>query len=138
MKIKNWKNNKKIGGPAALLPLIDLAFLVTAVLTMTATLLEMPPDQLSIQLPEGKGDDKTSSVDSSPLIITVSEEGIFLDSQKISLDELRIKLSKMPSKRIVSIRGDARVSYQKIIDVLGVLQEAGIGDISFEVREVPG
>lgn len=107
-------------------PLLDLAFVLLIIFVITTPLLEQ---SINISTPSARS--TSSTLDSSEVkIIAMTREGtIFLDKDPVDLNLLENRLRALreqDEKIAVGIRADKTLAYEKIIEVLDLLQRAGI------------
>ena len=105
-----------------------VVFMVAAPLMVQGVLVNLP-ETLSEPLPREKND---------PLIISIQSDGmIFLETQStsntpLSLEELSGQVKKIlkanPSLQVV-VRGDGNVKYQRVMELMSVLQASGSKDV---------
>ena len=105
-----------------------VVFMIAAPLMVQGVLVNLP-ETLSEPLPREKSD---------PLIISIKSEGtFFLETQAtkntpLGLDEISIQVEKIlkanPSMQVV-VRGDGGVKYQKVMELMSVLQASGAEDV---------
>ena len=92
---------------------------------------------MKVQLPQGSTSEETSR----DMIITINAQGeVFLDDEKLNLDALKYKISKMTrskSNTSVIINGDKNVKYDSVIQVMDVLTRAGVKNpgLGIEVKK---
>lgn len=106
-------------------PLLDLAFVLLVIFIITTA---PPVNDINISLPTAAGRPKEAP--SKANYITVDRSGnIFLNTVPMNLDQLLktlVDFRKLDPDLNVVVRGDSRIHYQKIIDVLDVLVSAKI------------
>ena len=105
-----------------------VVFMIAAPLMVQGVLVNLP-ETLSEPLPREKND---------PLIISIKPEGtFFLETQAtkntpLGLDEISMQVEKIlkanPSLQVV-VRGDGGVRYQKVMELMSVLQASGAEDV---------
>ena len=118
-----------------MLPLIDIVFLllvffIYAMLSM-AVLRSLP-----VSLPVSE----TAPVDTNvSLTVSVRQNGdIFVDSTKVSLEELRMllfdRVQKTGGEKSVQVDlfADRTLSYQELYRILDIIRYAGIADVSLQ------
>ena len=92
---------------------------------------------MKVQLPQGSTSEETPR----DIIITINAQGeVFLDDEKLNLDALKYKISKMTrskSNTSVIINGDKNVKYDSVIQVMDVLTRAGVKNpgLGIEVKK---
>lgn len=116
-------------------PLLDLAWnlLVVFMIVVTASV-----QGIQVNLPKASA--AASKIKPSTKAITVSAEGtIFLDSFPVTLTELEARLRQFkagdPNLPVV-VRGDEKVSYKSIIEVLDLLQKLEITQLGLVTQKL--
>jgi len=116
-------------------PLLDLAWnlLVVFMIVVTASV-----QGIQINLPKASA--AASKIKPSTKAITVTAEGtIFLDSFPVTLTELESRLRQFkagdPNLPVV-VRGDEKVSYKNIIEVLDLLQKLEITQLGLVTQKL--
>lgn len=113
----------------------DIVFLLLIFFMVSTTFVDFTR-RLDIQLPETTASEVVQETQHY-VIEMDAEGGIRLDGQPISLQELPPRLAQggAPTRpRSVIIRADKRLSYGKVVTVLGVVRQAHIQDIAVAVR----
>jgi biopolymer transport protein ExbD len=116
-------------------PMLDLAWnlLVVFMIVVTASV-----QGITVNLPKASA--AVSKIKPSTKAITITAEGtIFLDSFPVSLAELETRLSQFkasdPNLPVV-VRGDEKVSYKNIIEVLDLLQKLDITQLGLVTQKL--
>lgn len=113
----------------------DIVFLLLIFFMVSTTFVDFSR-RLDIQLPETKAAEVNQEV--QQYVIEMSARGgVRLDGQPVALQELSQRLSrdgKQGASPSVIIRADKRLSYGKVMVVLGLVREAQIRDIAVAVR----
>jgi biopolymer transport protein ExbD len=116
-------------------PMLDLAWnlLVVFMIVVTASV-----QGISVNLPKASA--AASNIKPSTKAITITAEGtIYLDSIPVTLTELESRLSQFkasdPNLPVV-VRGDEKVSYKNIIEVLDVLQKLEITQLGLVTQRL--
>jgi biopolymer transport protein TolR len=117
-------------------PFVDVMLVLLVVFMITAPLLTVgvPIDLPESTVPEIHGSDE-------PLAVTIDGNGtIFLQDTEIAIDELAPRLGaitlRKPETRIF-VRGDKAIDYGRVMEVMGVLAEAGFSNIAL-IAVLPG
>jgi len=81
---------------------------------------------LNVDLPKASRSEETTR----DVIVTINNRGeVFLDSRRVDLDTLRIRLSaavrRKPQTSVI-VNGDKNVRYDSVIQVMDVLTQAGV------------
>lgn len=94
------------------------------------------PDELSldIDLPSARSGQK-SSAESSPVILNVHQDGsVSMNGRKLGDDRLDAAiraLATVSANQTIVVRGDKAVSYERILAVLDLCRQSGIGSVGF-------
>ena len=105
-------------------PFVDVMLVLLIVFMVTAPLLTV---SIPIELPRTEA--KQSAAETEPLSVTIRNDGaIFLQETQVTLDELVPRLraiSREGYDRAIYIRGDARVQWDTMAQVLAAISSAG-------------
>ena len=117
-----------------LTPLVDVVFLLL-IFFMVSTVFVDFKRQMDISLPSSKSSSPSETLEPIKVELTVDEQ-IFLNGEKVKIEELELALSKIPSSKNNSaiIRADKNLPYGNVIKVMGILQTAQILDIGVAVK----
>ena len=117
-------------------PMVDVMLVLLIIFMVSAPLLTVG---VPIDLPQTQA--KSLDQDKEPLAVSVNEQGkVFLQNSEIGLDELVPKLQAItqarggPDERIY-VRGDRKVDYGTVMEVMGRLSAAGFHRVAL-VTEV--
>ena len=109
-------------------PFVDVMLVLLIVFMVTAPLLTVG---VPVDLPKTKA--PALGQDREPLSITVAKDGkIYLQKQEVPQDELVPKLtaiSKNGYDQRIFVRGDKSVDYGRVMEVMGLLSQAGFTHI---------
>jgi biopolymer transport protein ExbD len=111
----------------------DIIFLLL-IFFMVATVLKDSTRRLDVQLPEARSGQTSEA---QHLTIEMAADGAMsLNGELISQEELEQQLQPAgdDAQRSVIIKADKRLSYGKVIEVMGLCQAAGIADIAVAVK----
>jgi biopolymer transport protein ExbD len=116
-------------------PMLDLAWnlLVVFMIVVTASV-----QGISVNLPKASA--AASKIKPTTKAITITAEGtIFLDSYPVTLGELEARLRQYkavdPNLPVV-VRGDEKISYKNIIEVLDLLQKLEITQLGLVTQKL--
>jgi len=116
-------------------PLLDLAFVLLVIFIITTTPMV---NDLNLDLPTAAPRPKDPP--KKPNYVTVDGAGrIFLNMKPvdlIALQQLMVQLREQDPDLSVVVRGDSAVGYQKIINVLDVLQQANVTKVGLATEPV--
>ena len=116
-------------------PMLDLAWnlLVVFMIVVTASV-----QGISVNLPKASA--AASKIKPSTKAITITAEGtIFLDSIPVSMGELESRLRQLKAtdpNLPVLVRGDEKISYKNVIDVLDLLQKLEISQLGLVTQKL--
>lgn len=116
-------------------PMLDLAWnlLLVFMIVVTASV-----QGISVNLPKASA--AASNVKPTTKAITVTADGtIYLDSYVVTMAELEDRLRKYkaadPNLPVV-VRGDEKIAYQKVIEVLDLLQKLEITQLALVTQKL--
>jgi len=117
-----------------LTPLVDVVFLLL-IFFMVSTVFVDFKRQMDISLPSSKPSSPSETLEPIKVELTVDEQ-IFLNGEKVKIEELELALSQISSSKNNSaiIRADKNLPYGNVIKVMGILQTAQILDIGVAVK----
>ena len=116
-------------------PMLDLAWnlLVVFMIVVTASV-----QGISVNLPKASA--AASKIKPTTKAITITAEGtIFLDSFPVSMSELESRLSQLKASDPnlpVLVRGDEKISYKNVIEVLDLLQKLEITQLGLVTQKL--
>ncbi len=116
-------------------PLLDLAWnlLIVFIMVVTATV-----QGINVNLPKASA--ATSNIKPATKAITITGEGtIYLDSFPVTMAELEARLRQLkavnPNLPVV-IKGDEKISYKSVIEVLDLLQRLEITQLGLVTQKI--
>ena len=116
-------------------PFVDVMLVLLVIFMVTAPLLTVG---VPVDLPESKA--KSLSDDLEPLELTINKEGqVFIQESLTDLDKLVPRLLAIAKNRLdtrIYIRGDRKIDYGKVMQVLGLLSQAGFNKVAL-IAEIP-
>ncbi len=116
-------------------PLLDLAFSLLIIFMITTPLLEQT---IPINLPEQDKSSSLSRPDVKFQAISVDGSGaIFWGKQKVDLVELNsllVSLAAQPDPPAISLRADASLKYQIVIDVIDAIKRNNLTKLHLDTR----
>ena len=111
-------------------PLVDVMLVLVAIFIITAPLLA---SSIKLELPKSDAA-QTSAVPQFVTVVVDKTAQVFLNDQKVDLaalaDSLRKSASAHPDTE-VQLRADEAVPYGRVVEVIGVAQQAGLNRIGF-------
>ena len=115
-------------------PMIDVVFLLL-IFFMVSTVFVDFNRQMDLALPTSKSSTVDETLKSLEIEMTADKQ-IFFDGKKVTLTRLEnMLLGAAPDqKKTVIIRADKNLPYGDVIKLMGILQGAGVLDISVAVK----
>ncbi len=128
--IRRQKRKRKLNAEINVVPYIDVMMVLLVIFMVTAPMLTQGVD---VQLPKASAD-PVDSKDSEPLIVTVDAQGQYYiniggaDQSVVSAEDVGERVQKVlaanPDKMLL-VKGDKRVEYDKVVGLMVLLQQAG-------------
>jgi biopolymer transport protein ExbD len=117
-----------------LTPMIDVVFLLLIFFMVSTAFVDFS-HRMDIALPSSK----SSAVNETPQEVTVEmtlSKEILLNGKTLTLKELEVKIAEFAKseKATAIIKADKGLPYGNVVEVMGVIQSSGIGDISVAVK----
>ena len=135
MRRKNPYDEHETYDEINVVPLLDLAWnlLVVFMIVVTASV-----QGININLPKASA--AASKIKPSTKAITITSEGtIYLDSFPVTMGELESRLRQYkaadPNLPVV-VRGDEKISYKSVIEVLDLLQRLEINQLGLVTQKL--
>ena len=116
-------------------PFVDVMLVLLIIFMVAAPLLTVG---VPVDLPKTK----TSVIvgEDEPLVVTLNAEGkLFLQDTEVALDKLVARLTAITENRKetrVFVRGDRKIAYGKIMEVMGLINRAGFDRVAL-ITELP-
>ena len=120
------RHQRKVMSEINVTPMVDVMLVLLIIFMVSAPLLTVG---VPIDLPQSQA--KTLDQDKEPLTVSVNDKGqVFLQNAEIKAEDLIPKLQAVADARggteaRVYVRGDKRVDYGSIMQVMGRLSSAG-------------
>lgn len=102
------------------IPFIDIMLVLLVMVLTTATFIRQ--GIIPVDLPEAKAADKKSNTKEVTIYVTKKGE-IFLDKDRMGLEELRSRLSELSKKDTVVLRSDKESKFQDFVHVMDILKK---------------
>jgi biopolymer transport protein ExbD len=119
-------------------PLVDIMLVLLIIFLVTAKLASTPPMAVPLELPKSATGEGIQVV----FAVTLGRDGqTLVNTEPVANDEAILPLAKAeraqhPDVRAV-IQADGKVFHERVVHVLDLLSQAGIGQIAFSVLVVP-
>ena len=116
-------------------PLIDLAFALLIIFMITAPLLQQTID---IQVPIESAKQQSTSPELEVVVLSIDADGQFYwDGEGLSDGDIRTRLegvSNQEEQPVIQVQADANLPYQRVVDLLDLIQQNGLSKLKFETR----
>ena len=118
-------------------PLVDVMMVLLVIFIITAPLMV---SSLKLDLPKTEGAQASSAPPRFVKLSIDAQGAVFLDDKAISLNDLQRSLNAQAAQALamdhgelpeVQLRADARVPYGRVVEVMGLTQQAGMNRIGF-------
>jgi biopolymer transport protein ExbD len=132
---KNPYDDIEVVAELNVVPLLDLAWnlLIVFIMVVTATV-----QGINVNLPKASA--ASSNIKPETKAITITGEGtIYLDTAPVTLAELESKLTQLKAVNPgfpVVIKGDEKISYKSVIEVLDLLQRLEITQLGLVTQKL--
>jgi biopolymer transport protein ExbD len=115
--------------------LIDLGFTLLIIFMITTPLVEQ---SIQVDLPYENAKEQKIQDPPKVEVISIDSKGrYFWGATMVTLDELSSRLSEAadrPVQPIISLRADRTLSYQVVVDVLGVIEKSGLTKLNMDTQ----
>jgi biopolymer transport protein ExbD len=115
-------------------PLVDVMLVLLVIFIITAPLFHQA---VPIDLPRVDA----SRLGDRPLVVHLAMDGhgrLFLDGAPCSQEEVYRRLAELaPSQPELHLRADRATAYEKVAEILAVMQKAGVAKIAFVTQAAP-
>jgi len=132
--IRRHKKKRKLNADINVVPYIDVMMVLLVIFMITAPMLTQG---VSVDLPQAASD-PVNDQEQEPVIITVDKEGAFYiniggdDTEQVSREDVFSRVEKILNttpNQLLLVRGDKNVSYERVVDLMALLQQAGAASV---------
>lgn len=132
--IRRVRNKRKLNADINVVPYIDVMMVLLVIFMITAPMLTQG---VSVELPKASAE-PVDTQDQEPIIITVDKEGLFYiniggdEQEAITGEEVSSRVEKILAEKpqqLLLVRGDKAVSYDAVIQLMSMLQQAGANSV---------
>jgi biopolymer transport protein ExbD len=110
-------------------PMVDVMLVLLVIFMITAPLLSVG---VPLDLPKSRA--AQLSEPKKPVIVSINREGeAFIGDERIGTEELEGRLTALAAEdpsRIVYVRSDRTNTYERLMDMLGLVNHAGFSKVS--------
>jgi biopolymer transport protein TolR len=126
MSLPSRSPDRRVLSEINVTPMVDVMLVLLVIFMVTAPMLQRGTD---VQLPQAQ---HSEVKDQERLTLTLARDGrIYLNGEEVPRAALRDRLiaATRGRERTVQFRGDARVPYGLVIEVMDTLRDAGIENV---------
>ncbi|WP_149195565.1 protein TolR [Luteimonas suaedae] len=131
------RKRRKLKNEINVVPYIDVMLVLLIIFMITTPLLNLGTD---VNLPDSNA--RSVATPKDPVVVSVYPDGamalmIEQQNQSIGREDLLTRLRAIHSQNpeaTVLVRGDGAASYQRIMDAIGIINEAGVTKVSLLSR----
>ena len=127
--ISSRKRRKKIINTINVTPLVDVMLVLLVIFMITSPMLV---SGINVDLP--KTNSKAISGNDEPISVTINKSGnIYINNSRIKQNHLKKKLiaiTKANRNLRIFVRSDRRVSYGKVVKIMGIINNAGFSKVA--------
>ena len=111
-----------------LTPLIDVVFLLL-IFFMVSSVFKKEELALLLNLPKTE-EGKTQQTQKEVVTIEIDEKNIAYEGKELSIDDLKSEVSSLAKKTLINLRVDGTVRYERLVDILDLLQKNKLENLS--------
>ena len=134
MRTRRARPRTPLNAEINVVSLIDVMMLLMIIFMITAPLLTGGVD---VKLP--KANVRASQVD-NPIMLSITQDGVIvLDNERVARDELRGALTALAGRasgRTIYLKGDEGAAYGDVVQVLAMLREVGLQNVSLVAEQL--
>ena len=111
-------------------PMVDVMLVLLVIFILTAPLLT---SAIRLELPQGEGAQSGQAPQSVTLALN-AQGALFFNDQPVTTADLRIRLQETAQRNPdteVQLRADQAIAYGRVVEVMGLAQQAGLSRIGF-------
>ena len=111
-------------------PMVDVMLVLLVIFILTAPLLT---SAIRLDLPQGEGTQSGQAPQSVTLVVN-AQGALFFNDQPVTVDALRARLQEAARRNPdteVQLRADQSIAYGRVVEVMGLAQQAGLSRIGF-------
>ncbi len=128
-KHSEWDNEGQLMSQINITPMVDVMLVLLIIFMVAAPMLTQG---VNVDLPDATAPQIRQQVE--PLVISIKKNGdLYIQNKQIDIKQLAPRIASMRKakpKLPVFIRGDGKAPYEYVARVMGLLESAGIKQIS--------
>ncbi|NPA58152.1 MAG: biopolymer transporter ExbD [Aquificae bacterium] len=115
-------------------PFVDIILVVLIIFLATATFIV--EGKIPLNLPKADTSE-AKEIKEKKVVISIKKDGtIYLNDKKVSLEQLKQEISKLPDKTIVVLRADRDAKFQKVVSVIDMCRSEGLERYTIETTKI--
>lgn len=134
-KKSSRRRNVSLNSSINITPLVDVMLVLLIIFMVTAPMLTVG---VPVDLPKTQAAQMNDSVE--PLVVSVNAKGeIYIQEALVPMPALIDRLKAITSNNVeakIYVRGDRKISYGKVMEVMGAIAAAGFQKVSL-IAELP-
>lgn len=117
-----------------LIPFIDIMLVLLVIVLTTTTFISK--DAINIDIPKIDNPQNNTLINKEEIIISINKDGnIFLNNEKISKEELSMKISQLDKDSNIVINGDKNSNFNDFVNIMNVLEKLGFDNLFILVND---
>ena len=126
------KKAKKRFDEINVIPFIDIMLVLLVMVLTTATFIKQ--GVIPVDLPDAKASEKEDVT--NEVTVYVNDKGeLYFEKEKVELEELEVKLSKVTKEQTVILRSDKKSKFQDFVSVMDILKRLGHEQLYIVTKE---
>jgi biopolymer transport protein TolR len=132
--VRRQRQKRKLNADINVVPYIDVMMVLLVIFMITAPMLTQG---VNVDLPQTSAD-PVDQQDQEPVIVTVDRDGaLYMNiggeesdplDREVVFDRLQKILNVTPNQLLL-VRGDKNVNYDKVVDLMALMQKAGAASV---------
>jgi len=131
--MKKCKKNYKRFDSINVIPFIDIMLVLLVMVLTTATFIRQ--GIINVDLPTTKGATKKQNNKKEITIYINAKGDIFLDKNRVSIDELHKKLMLVKKDQDIVLRSDKESKFQSFVTVMNILKQLNLEQLYIVTKE---
>ncbi len=118
-----------------LIPFIDIVLVLLVIVLTTASFIEQ--NRLSVEIPKIKDSpqDRGNLNKNDKIISIKSDNTIFLDNSKVTLEQLRFHISRLPKDTSIVLNGDKASNFDVFVKIMAMLESLKFENLFILINE---
>jgi biopolymer transport protein ExbD/biopolymer transport protein TolR len=134
--LRRGRHRAELNAEINVVSLIDVMMLLLVIFMITAPMMQ---GGIEVKLPQGEPRPLDAK---SGVVVTITDDGsVYLDKSRMTFAEFKATFKTLAGERGkvgVYLQVDARVTAQRIVEVMDVAKNAGVENIGFVIQSTEG